>query len=165
MSRKKSNEELGYVIPVMRRIEPGKYTYAYAKSLEPDSRGQIKVRTSNLKTTSWLGTSVIHVPQGFEIYQSAPSQADDKAGRYICGIDPVPNKFHAERIERVMEALPEERRKDLLFVLEANEKNLQAKTKRILRLSEAKRKGQLIRQVLETKLEDILFEQDCQEPY
>jgi Tfp pilus assembly ATPase PilU len=77
----------------------------------------------------------------------------------------VPNKFHAERIERVMEALPEERRKDLLFVLEANEKNLQAKTKRILRLSEAKRKGQLIRQVLETKLEDILFEQDCQEPY
>lgn len=66
MSRKKSNEELGYVIPVMRRLEPGKYTYGYARSLEPDSRGQIKVRTPNLKLTSWLGTSVIHVPKGFK---------------------------------------------------------------------------------------------------
>jgi len=65
MSRKKSNEELGYVIPVKRRLEPGRYAFGYAKSLEPDSRGQIKVRTPGFKTTSWLGTSVIHEPKGF----------------------------------------------------------------------------------------------------
>jgi len=65
MSRKKSNEELGYVIPVKRRLEPGRYAFGYATSLEPDSRGQIKVRTPDLKITSWLGTSVIHEPKGF----------------------------------------------------------------------------------------------------
>lgn len=88
MSRKKSNEELGYVIPVMRRLEPGKYTYAFAKSLTPDSRGNIKVRTPKLKTTSWQATSVISVPKGFEIYQSATPKADDMADRYIAGADP-----------------------------------------------------------------------------
>lgn len=86
--QKKSNRELGYIIPVKRRLEPGRYAFGYAKSLEPDSRGQIKVRTSDLKISSWLGTSTILVLQGFEIYKSAPPKADDVADRYIAGIDP-----------------------------------------------------------------------------
>jgi len=86
---KKSNEELGYIIPVKRRLEPGKYVFGYARSLEPDNRGQIKVRTSTMETTSWLGTSVIHVPEGFEIYKSAPPKAKDVADRYIYGTDPI----------------------------------------------------------------------------
>ena len=67
MGARKSNEELGYIIPVKRQLEPGRYVYAYAKSLTPDRRGQIKVRTPSLKSTSWLATSAIHVPEGFEI--------------------------------------------------------------------------------------------------
>lgn len=84
-----SNAELGYTIPVMRQIEKGKYTIAYAKSLEPDKRGQIKVRTSTLRSTSWLATSVIHVPEGFKIYEPPPPKGKDEADRYICGVDPV----------------------------------------------------------------------------
>ncbi len=86
---KKSNEELGYTIPVMRRLEPGRYVHGYARSLKPDKNGQIKVRTSDLQSTSWLGTSVIHLPEGFEIYKSAPPKAKDVADRYICGSDPI----------------------------------------------------------------------------
>ena len=63
---KKSNEELGYVIPVKRRMAPGRYAFGWAKTLEPDSRGQIKVRTRNLRTTSWQKESTIHEPKGFD---------------------------------------------------------------------------------------------------
>lgn len=86
---KKSNEELGYIIPVMRRLEQGKYTPAFAKTLEPDSRGNIKVRTPNLKTTSWQATSVIHVPEGFKIFRVEKPKSNDVADRYICGADPI----------------------------------------------------------------------------
>lgn len=88
MSKKKSNAELGYTIPVMRRIEHGRYAFAYAKSLEPDKRGQIKVRTSDLRSTSWLGTSVIHVPEGFKIKEPPKVKGRDVADRYIAGSDP-----------------------------------------------------------------------------
>jgi hypothetical protein len=86
--QKISNAELGYTIPVMRQIEHGRYAFAYAKSLVPDKRGQIKVRTSDLKSTSWLGTSVIHVPEGFVRLDPPPPKAKDEAGRYYCGTDP-----------------------------------------------------------------------------
>lgn len=75
------------------------------------------------------------------------------------------NKFHAERMERVMDALPVEESKDLMMILEAAERSLQAKSRHVCALSEAKRKQYLISQVLEAKLADVLFEQDCQEPY
>ena len=86
--QKISNEELGYTIPVMRRLEKGKYAFAYAKSLEPDKRGQIKVRTSDLRSTSWLSTSVIHVPEGFKVYEPPPPKGKDEADRYFAGSDP-----------------------------------------------------------------------------
>ncbi|KKN85470.1 hypothetical protein LCGC14_0277890 [marine sediment metagenome] len=86
---KKSNEELGYTIPVMRRLEKGRYASAFAKSLEPDKNGQIKVRTSDLRSTSWLGTSVIHVPEGFEIKEPPAPKGKDEAGRYFSGSDPI----------------------------------------------------------------------------
>ena len=84
---KKSNAELGYSIPVMRKMETGRYAFGYAKSLTP-VKGQIKVRTSDLQSTSWLATSVIEVPEGFEIYESAKPKADDVADRYFAGCDP-----------------------------------------------------------------------------
>jgi len=86
---KKSNAKLGYTIPVKRRLEKGKYAFAWAKSLTPDKRGQIKVRTSDLRSTSWLGTSVIHVPEGFTIYEPPPPKDKDVADRYISGSDPI----------------------------------------------------------------------------
>ena len=85
--QKKSNVELGYIIPVARRIEQGRYAFAYAKSLTP-VKGQIKVRTSDLQVTSWLGTSVIHVPEGFTIYEPPPPKDKDVADRYFGGTDP-----------------------------------------------------------------------------
>ena len=63
---KQSNEELGYIIPVKRRTGAGVYAFGYAKTLEPDKHGQVKVRTKNLRTTSWSIESVIHEPKGFE---------------------------------------------------------------------------------------------------
>ena len=86
--QKISNEELGYTIPVKRRLEKGKYAFAYAKSLEPDKRGQIKVRTSCLRSTTWLATSVIPVFKGFKVYEQPAPKDKDEAGRYICGTDP-----------------------------------------------------------------------------
>ncbi len=106
MGKKKSNAELGYTIPVKRRLEPGRYVFGYAKSLTPDKNGQIKVRTSDLQSTSWLGTSVIHVPEGFEIIlkevpeawegwkihpddlKSPTFKGKNVADKYVAGTDP-----------------------------------------------------------------------------
>ena len=89
MGRQKiSNAELGYTIPVQRRLETGRYVFAYAKSLKPDKRGQIKVRTSTGQSTNWLGTSVIPVLSGFEIKGPPTPKGKDEAGRYIAGSDP-----------------------------------------------------------------------------
>ena len=87
MAKKKSNAELGYIIPVMRRVEHGRYAFGYAKSLEP-VKGQIKVRTSDLQSTSWLATSVIHVPEDFKILEPPAPKGKDEAGRYFSGTDP-----------------------------------------------------------------------------
>ena len=77
----------------------------------------------------------------------------------------IPNKFHAERLERVMDALSKEQCDDLMYILENAENQLKAKSRHICAMSEAKRKEYLISQVLKQKLGDVLFEQDCQEPY
>lgn len=86
--QKISNAELGYTIPVQRRLETGRYAFAWAKSLTPDKRGQIRVRTSDGQSTSWLGTSAIPVLSGFEIKGPPAPIPKDEAGRYIAGTDP-----------------------------------------------------------------------------
>ena len=75
------------------------------------------------------------------------------------------NKFQVERLEKVMADLSEKRRGDLMFILEGAERNLQSKSRHICDLAEAKRKEQLIHNVIKQKLGDVLFENDCQEPY
>lgn len=53
MRTKKSNKELGYIIPVKKKISEGRYKIAFAKSLEPDKNGNIRVRNHNLYTKTW----------------------------------------------------------------------------------------------------------------
>jgi len=59
---KKSNKELGYTIPVQKKLSPGRYKIAYTKSLKPDSNNQIKVRTSKLTTKMWNAKGVEIIP-------------------------------------------------------------------------------------------------------
>ena len=69
---KKTPAELGYHIPVQRKLAEGRYAPAYAKTLEPDKNGNIKVRTDKGRNLSWRAESVIHVPQGFKLREDSP---------------------------------------------------------------------------------------------
>lgn len=64
--QRKSPQELGYNIPVKRRIGDGRYVIAYAKTLDPDKNGNIRVRTPKGTNTTWTAENTIHEPQGFK---------------------------------------------------------------------------------------------------
>jgi len=63
---RKSPHEKGYNIPVKRRLEPGKYAIAYAKTLTPAQDGKIKVCMPSGKLSRWDEKVTIHEPQGFK---------------------------------------------------------------------------------------------------
>jgi hypothetical protein len=55
-----------YTIPVkFRHEENGRYRYGYAKTLEPDSRGNIRILYATGRIGSKQASEVIHEPQGF----------------------------------------------------------------------------------------------------
>mgnify|MGYP005853154473 CR=1 FL=1 len=58
MRTKKSNEELGYNIRVQKKKNNGRYKIAFAKSINPDKNGNIRVRTNNLFTKIWSADGV-----------------------------------------------------------------------------------------------------------
>jgi len=62
MRTKKSNIELGYIIPVQKKMSVGKYKIAFAKSLTPDKNNQIRVRTHNLFSKTWSADNVTKIP-------------------------------------------------------------------------------------------------------
>lgn len=55
---KKSNEELGYIIPVQKKKSAGVYKIAFAKTLSPDKNNQIRVRTHKLSFKTWSADGV-----------------------------------------------------------------------------------------------------------
>lgn len=55
---KRTPQELGYLVPVLMRIEKGRYKKAYAKSLKPQ-KGIIKVRYDNGKNSTWTVENVL----------------------------------------------------------------------------------------------------------
>lgn len=68
--KKQTNEELGYIIPVKRRIENGKFAKAYARSLISDKYGNIRVRFDDGSFSMWSKDSTIHEPLNFNEYVS-----------------------------------------------------------------------------------------------
>lgn len=54
---KKTNQELGYTIPVQKQIAPGVKKIAFAKDLTPRN-GTIKVRTHKGRPINWGATGV-----------------------------------------------------------------------------------------------------------
>lgn len=64
---RQSPAEKGYDIPVQRLIGAGRYAKAYAKSLQPNSAGKVRVCFDSGNTSRWHTDSVIHVPQGFKV--------------------------------------------------------------------------------------------------
>lgn len=61
MRTKKSNAELGYVIPVQKKISEGVYKIAFAKTLTPRN-GNIRVRNHNLISKNWSAKGVERIP-------------------------------------------------------------------------------------------------------
>lgn len=53
MEKKKTNLELGYIIPVQKKLEAGRYMVSYVKEFKPDEDGKIEVRNHNLKISTW----------------------------------------------------------------------------------------------------------------
>ena len=62
MRTKKSNKELGYIIPVQKKLGEGRYKIAFAKSLTPDKNNVIRVRNHNLYSKSWSADNVEIIP-------------------------------------------------------------------------------------------------------
>ena len=50
-----------YKIPVMMRLEKGRYKKAWAKSLTPDRRGNIRVRYESGSFSSWAAEKTIEI--------------------------------------------------------------------------------------------------------
>ena len=56
-----------YVIPVkFQHEEKGRYRYGYAKTLEPDSSGNLRILYASGRIGSKRASEVIHEPQGFK---------------------------------------------------------------------------------------------------
>ena len=53
MKTKKTNLELGFIIPVQKKVIDGRYQVAFVKEFVPDNHGNIRVRTHKLITTTW----------------------------------------------------------------------------------------------------------------
>lgn len=63
---RKTHDELGYVIPVKIRKEPGRYYFGWVKTLVPNSRGNLKVYyAGNCRISERDAESCIHEPKGF----------------------------------------------------------------------------------------------------
>jgi len=63
-----------YTIPVKVALPggPGRYLYGWVRSLTPDARGNIRLRTGNGNYSTRSADSVIHEPAGFEIRPEQP---------------------------------------------------------------------------------------------
>jgi hypothetical protein len=64
---KRTLEERGYSIPVKRRLSAGVFKKAHARSLEPNTRGNIVVAFDSGRTSEWSSEITIHEPAGFKI--------------------------------------------------------------------------------------------------
>ena len=63
--KKKTLQERGFTIPVMLRIKKGVYKKAWAKTLDPDKNGNIKVCYESGKTSYWNDDKVIRETHNF----------------------------------------------------------------------------------------------------
>ena len=65
MGEKKTPQQRGYNIPVMLRIRKGVYKKAWARTLDPDKNGNVKVCYESGKVSAWNDDKVIRETHNF----------------------------------------------------------------------------------------------------
>lgn len=54
-----------YVIPVKVKLEKGRYKHGYVSTLQPNARGNLRIKYAGGRISERSADSVIHEPAGF----------------------------------------------------------------------------------------------------
>jgi len=63
---------MSYNIPVKVRIELGRYKHGHVKTLEPNARGNLRIKYAGGRISERSADSVIPEPAGFEVRAEQP---------------------------------------------------------------------------------------------
>ena len=67
---RKTPHEKGFIIPVKRRLGPGRYQKAWARSMDPVN-GKIQVCYDDGKRSTWSEEVAIYEPLGFNVKEGS----------------------------------------------------------------------------------------------